>query len=83
MCEPDLFIHLEQLSIAAHPSTAFRFTERTKSKGGEVGDEALCRAWRDCKQAVKQVQAPPLIPKEDFGRVDTGRILGGVLELGK
>lgn len=46
-------------SIAAHPSTAFRLRESTKSNGGAAGDDALCKACRDCRHTVKQVQEPP------------------------
>ena len=48
----------EQLSMEAHPSTALRLRERTRSKGGEAGEEALWRACSDWRQAVKHVQEP-------------------------
>lgn len=56
---PDRLMHRGQLSIDAHPSTALRFKDRTRSKGGDAGEEALWRACNDCKQAVKQVHEPP------------------------
>lgn len=50
--------HLEQESRAAHEETALRFTVSTRSNGGECceEEEALWRAWRDCRHVVKQLQ---------------------------
>jgi hypothetical protein len=46
-----------QLSIIAHPSTAFRLTVKATSKDGtEVVEEALlCSAWSACRQVLKQL----------------------------
>lgn len=63
-------------NMAAQPSTAFRFNDRTKSNGGGDGADALWRACKDCKQTVKQVQEPPPTPPFD-GAVDLGRVDGG------
>lgn len=41
VCVPDLLMHRGQLSIEAHPSTALRFKDSTRSKGGAPGLEAL------------------------------------------
>lgn len=75
-------MHLLQESMAAHPSTALRLRERTRSNGGAWGDEALCRAWRDCKSTVKQVQEPPP-PDDEALCLTAGRMLGVVEGLGK
>lgn len=70
--------------MAAQPSTAFRFKERTKSNGGVTGYEALCRACKDCRHIVKQVQEPPVeLIEVDFDLGSTGRILGVAVGLGK
>lgn len=81
VCVPDRLMHLVQDSMAAHPSTALRFRDRTISKGGIAGEEALCNAWSDCRHAVKQVQEPPLMAEEDD--LWRGLIVGVVVGLGK
>lgn len=70
--------------MAAHPSTAFRFKESTKSNGGEAGDEALCRACSDCRHTVKHVQEPPAeLAGVDLGLGGVGRRFGVAVGLGK
>lgn len=67
VCVPERLMHREQLSIEAQPSTALRFKERTRSKGGDAGEEALWRAWSDWRHAVKHVHEPPEPePEEDL-----------------
>lgn len=71
--------------MAAHPSTALRFSESTRSKGGDAGDEALCRACSDCRHTVKHVQEPPAaLAGAGFGLGGwAGRRLGVAVGLGK
>jgi hypothetical protein len=81
---PERRIHFEHASMDAQPSTAFRFRDNTRSKGGSAGAEALCKACNDCKQTVKQVQEPPvMMGGEDLWRLWVGRTLGASVGLGK
>ena len=55
--DTDLAKHLGQLSIMAHPSTAFRLTVKTASNGGTKAEqELLCSSWSACRQALTQLQ---------------------------
>ena len=62
MWTPERFPHVVQASKAAQLSTAFRFKERIKSKGGDTGEDALCSSCSDCRQRVKHVQAAATPP---------------------
>src|SRR3569833_3339271 len=59
---PERFPHVVQASKAAQLSTAFRFKERIKSKGGDTGEDALCSSCSDCRQRVKHEQAAATPP---------------------
>ena len=77
-------MHREQPSMAAQPCMALRLSDKTRSKGGAAGDDALCSAWRDWRQAVKQVHDPPLpVDGDDLWRPLLGRMLGVAVGLGK
>src|SRR3569833_1165122 len=78
VCVPDRLMHLLHASMAAQPSTAFRFSESTRSNGGDAGDEAKWSAWRDCRQTEKQVQDAwwPLDADDDRFLPAVGRRFG-------
>lgn len=81
---PDLLMHRVQASIAAHPSTAFRLRESTKSNGGAAGEDALCRACSDCRHTVKHVQEPPAeLDGVDLDLDGVCRWMGVTVGLGK